>query len=155
MIVQLDLVPRHRDRLWALLKRKRWSPVPLRVLLGAVLPPKVAPVAMAMAGVDADAQMLELEWGQIEAVMAALGGFAARATGTRGFAHSQVSSGGVLLAEVDPRTMASRRVPGVYLAGEVLDVIGPCGGYNLQFAFASGALAGCAAAAPAEEAPRV
>jgi predicted Rossmann fold flavoprotein len=155
MIVQLDLVPRHRDRLWALLKRKRWSPVPLRVLLGAVLPPKVAPVAMAMAGVDADAQMLELEWGKIEAVMAALGGFTARATGTRGFAHSQVSSGGVLLAEVDPRTMASRRVPGVYVAGEVLDVIGPCGGYNLQFAFASGALAGCAAAAPAEEAPRV
>ena len=43
--------------------------------------------------------------------------------------------------------MASRRVPGLHLAGEVLDVVGPCGGYNLQFALTSGALAGQGAAA--------
>ena len=50
------------------------------------------------------------------------------------------------VTEVDPETMASRRVPGLHLAGEVLDVIAPCGGYNLQFAWASGALAGAGAA---------
>jgi predicted flavoprotein YhiN len=67
-------------------------------------------------------------------------------TGTRGFAHAQLSAGGVPASEVDGRTMASRRCPGLYLAGETLDVIAPCGGYNLQFAWASGLLAGAAAA---------
>jgi predicted flavoprotein YhiN len=62
--------------------------------------------------------------------------------GTRGFQFSQLSTGGIPVTEVDYQTMASRRVPGLYLAGEILDVIGPCGGYNLHFAFSSGALAG-------------
>jgi len=71
-----------------------------------------------------------------------LTGISVTVTGTRGFQFSQLSTGGVPVTEVDPRSMASRRVKGLYLAGEVLDVVGPCGGYNLQFAFSSGALAG-------------
>ena len=54
-------------------------------------------------------------------------------------------SGGVSLKEVDPRTMESRIVPGLYFAGEILDLAGPCGGYNIQFAIASGRLAGLSA----------
>jgi predicted flavoprotein YhiN len=50
------------------------------------------------------------------------------------------------VTEVDARTLESRLVKGLYLAGETLDVVGPCGGYNLQFAFSSGVLAGRAAA---------
>ena len=51
-------------------------------------------------------------------------------------------SGGVSLKEVDPETMESRLVPGLYFAGEILDLTGPCGGFNIQFAFSSGYLAG-------------
>ncbi len=58
-------------------------------------------------------------------------------TGTQGFGGAQVTAGGIAAAEIDPATMAVRRLPGVYAAGEVLDVDGDCGGYNLQFAWSS------------------
>jgi predicted Rossmann fold flavoprotein len=61
--------------------------------------------------------------------------------------RGEVTSGGVLLDEVDPRTMGSRVVRGLYIAGEILDVAGPVGGYNLQAAFSTGYAAGTAAAA--------
>lgn len=54
----------------------------------------------------------------------------------------QVSAGGVPVSEVDALNIRSRIVPGLLLAGETLDVVGPCGGYNLHFAFATGAIAG-------------
>jgi hypothetical protein len=63
-------------------------------------------------------------------------------SGTEGFAAAMVTRGGVDLAEVDPRTLASRKAAGLHFAGEVLDLAGPCGGYNLQWAFSSGRLAG-------------
>jgi len=56
--------------------------------------------------------------------------------------HAQVTAGGVDVAEVDPETLESRRVPGVYFAGEILDVDGDSGGYNLQWAWSSGYVAG-------------
>lgn len=62
--------------------------------------------------------------------------------GTRGFQHAEVTAGGVALEEVDPRTMESRIAPGVFFAGEVLDLDGPIGGFNLQAAFSTGFLAG-------------
>jgi hypothetical protein len=68
------------------------------------------------------------------------------AVGTDGFAHSMVTRGGVSLKEVDPRTLESRKAKRLFFAGEVLDLDGPCGGYNLHWAFASGRLAGQSAA---------
>ena len=62
--------------------------------------------------------------------------------GTGDFADAQVTCGGVSLDETDPSTMQSRIVPGLYLAGEILDIDGKCGGYNLYFAWASGYIAG-------------
>jgi len=147
--VHLDLLPRHRDRVWALLGRMRRERMPLRVVLGAALPPKVAPAVLASCGIPADALLADLSWADVERAMAALADVSARVTGTRGFGHAQVSAGGVPLAEVDPATMQSRRVAGMHLAGEVLDAIGPCGGYNLQFAWATGAIAGEGAGAGA------
>jgi len=61
---------------------------------------------------------------------------------SRGFDHAEVTRGGIALAEVDPRTMQSRLVPGLYVCGELLDVDGPIGGFNFQAAFATGRLAG-------------
>jgi predicted Rossmann fold flavoprotein len=63
-------------------------------------------------------------------------------TGTRGFAQAEVTAGGVSLAEIDSRTMQSKLVPGLYFAGEILDLDGPIGGYNFQAAFSTGMLAG-------------
>jgi predicted Rossmann fold flavoprotein len=63
-------------------------------------------------------------------------------TGTRGFAYAQVTAGGIATEDFDPETLESRLCPGLYAAGEVLDVDGDCGGFNLMFAFASGLAAG-------------
>ncbi len=62
-----------------------------------------------------------------------------------GFDHAEVTRGGVDLGEVDPRTMQSRRQPGLFVCGELLDVDGPIGGFNFQAAFATGRLAGLSA----------
>ena len=62
--------------------------------------------------------------------------------GTLGFEKAEVTSGGVSLDEVDSRTMESKLCPGLYLAGEVLDLDGPIGGYNFQAAWSTGWLAG-------------
>lgn len=72
--------------------------------------------------------------------------FETRITGTNDFAQAQVCRGGVDTREVDSRTLESRRVPGLYFAGELLDVDGLCGGYNLQWAWSSGYVAGKEAA---------
>ena len=66
------------------------------------------------------------------------------ASGTKGYGKAEVTAGGVSLAEVNGRTMESKLVPGLYLAGEVLDLDGPIGGYNFQAAFSTGWLAGSA-----------
>jgi predicted Rossmann fold flavoprotein len=63
-------------------------------------------------------------------------------TGTLGFKKAEVTAGGIALDEVDSRTMQSKLVPNLYLAGEVLDLDGPIGGYNFQAAWSTGWLAG-------------
>jgi predicted Rossmann fold flavoprotein len=67
--------------------------------------------------------------------------------GTRGYREAMVTAGGVSLKEIDPRTMQSKLVRGLYFAGEVMDIDGDTGGYNLQAAFSTGVLAGRHAAA--------
>lgn len=76
----------------------------------------------------------------------ALAAFPVPLTGVRGLEYAQVTQGGIAGEEFDPRTLASRKAPGLFAAGEMLDVDGDCGGYNLLFAFASGLLAGAEAA---------
>ncbi|MBQ7871977.1 MAG: aminoacetone oxidase family FAD-binding enzyme [Oscillospiraceae bacterium] len=68
--------------------------------------------------------------------------FPLEVTGVLGMEGAQVTAGGIRTAEFDPETMESRLCPGLYAAGEVLDIDGDCGGYNLQWAWASGRLAG-------------
>ena len=63
-------------------------------------------------------------------------------SGTKGFANAQVTSGGISVSEINPETMESKLCKGLYFAGEIIDVDAGCGGFNLQWAFASGLLAG-------------
>ena len=62
--------------------------------------------------------------------------------GHDGFKMAMVTRGGLSLKDIDPNTMQSKKIDGLYFCGEVMDLDGPCGGYNLQWAFASGYLAG-------------
>ena len=75
-------------------------------------------------------------------IAAGLHSFALPVTGVCGFDQAQVTAGGLRTEEFDPRTMQSLLVPGLYACGEVLDIDGDCGGYNLQWAWSSGRLAG-------------
>ena len=74
--------------------------------------------------------------------MAALKGMPLTVKGTRPFSEAVVTRGGVSVKEVKPSTLESRIVPGLYLAGEILDVDAFTGGFNLQIAWSTGALAG-------------
>ena len=62
------------------------------------------------------------------------------------FERAQVTSGGISISDIDTKSMQSRKIQGLYFAGEILDVCAHCGGYNLQWAWSSGALAGKSAA---------
>jgi len=69
-------------------------------------------------------------------------GFSLTAVGTGDFDNAQVTAGGIRTSEFDPNTLESRIVPGLFACGEVLDIDGDCGGYNLQWAWSSGYVAG-------------
>ena len=68
--------------------------------------------------------------------------FSLEVSGTKGFANAQVTSGGIKTSEINSKTMQSKICPDLYFAGEIIDVDGGCGGFNLQWAWASGMLAG-------------
>jgi predicted Rossmann fold flavoprotein len=129
-----------------LLAKKRASLMPLRVFLIAFFPPKVAITFIKNAHLTADIPLCQVNDNTLEQIIERLKDTRFQVKGVRGFEHCQISAGGVPVNEVDPLTLESCRVKGLYLTGETLDVVGPCGGYNLQFAFSSGALAGKAAA---------
>lgn len=145
--LSLDLLAFFPDEFERLLAQKRASALPVKVLLDAFFAPKTAAVFLRHAGLAEETPLRALGGETLDRLAAQLRDVRLQVKGVRGFEYCQVSAGGVPVAEVDPATLESRRVPGLFLTGETLDVVGPCGGYNLQFAFSSGALAGRAAAA--------
>ncbi len=88
-----------------------------------------------------------LPGGEREKIAGILTGWKLPIRGTMSWQNAQVTAGGVSTAGVEPRTMESKLAPGLYLCGEVLDIDGACGGYNLQWAWSSGYIAGSSAAA--------
>ncbi|HOT95812.1 MAG TPA: aminoacetone oxidase family FAD-binding enzyme [bacterium] len=128
------------------LRRFTGTAWPLKVLLAGLLPPKVARFIVHSAGLDPGIRVKDLAKAEHEVLWQQLTRTRLKVLGTRGLEFAQVSAGGVPAAEVSPETMASCKARALFLAGEVLDVVGPCGGYNLQLAFSTGALAGRAAA---------
>jgi predicted Rossmann fold flavoprotein len=111
-------------------------------LMPELLPRRLAELLLAEAGIRIDQKAAELSKQQRTALVSAIKQLRISVTGTRGFAKAEVTAGGVALDEVDSRTMQSKLVPGLYLAGEILDLDGPIGGYNFQAAFSTGWLAG-------------
>ncbi len=144
--LSLDLLAFVQAEFDALLARNRHSSLPLGVFLDAFFAPKVAGLLLQNAHLPVGLALRDLDDAGLRRLTGRLKDIRLPVKGARDFEFCQVSAGGVPVGEVDPRTLESLRTPGLYLTGETLDVVGPCGGYNLQFAFSSGALAGRAAA---------
>ncbi|HOZ37858.1 MAG TPA: aminoacetone oxidase family FAD-binding enzyme [Anaerolineaceae bacterium] len=117
-------------------------PCSLRAGLLRYFSPKAADFFIRQAGLDPAAKLNALSEEQIRKLLGVTAEAKFRITGSGSFKNSQVSVGGVRVGEVDPLSMESKLIPGLYLVGETLDVAGPCGGFNLHFAFGSGYLAG-------------
>ena len=117
----------------------------LRNLLDEKLPASFA-TALATACGAAETKAANLTATQAALLVEHLTELPLHVTATEGFGKAMVTRGGVALKEIHPETLESRLVPGLYFAGEVVDLDGPCGGYNLQWAFSSGLLAGRSAA---------
>jgi predicted Rossmann fold flavoprotein len=114
-------------------------------LLRGEMPARLADRLLELAGVAPDARLAQLTRERRVALIEALVRYELPWTGHGGYAKAEVTGGGVSLAEIDPRTMESRRQPGLFLCGEVLDAFGPIGGYNFVWAWATGRAAGRAA----------
>ena len=119
--------------------------------IGAVLrtwlPERLMRAICAEAGLDPNATPQQLARDRRRALAQLVAGTPLAVTGDRGFTFAEATAGGVPLAEVRLETMESRLVPGLHLAGELLDVDGRIGGFNFQWAWASGFVAGTSAAA--------
>lgn len=94
------------------------------------------------ADIEAAAPLSALSEHELRTVTSACKRFRLPVRGTEGFANAQVTAGGIRTSEFDPRTLESRLCPRLFACGEVLDIDGDCGGYNLQWAWSSGVLAG-------------
>ena len=89
-----------------------------------------------------DKRIDELTLKEIKSIAEKIKNFPVEISGTKGFVNAQVTSGGIKTDEICPETMQSKKCKGLYFAGEIIDVDGGCGGFNLQWAWASGMLAG-------------
>lgn len=118
-------------------------------LLDSVLPASVSRAVVMECGLALERTAAQLTGEERHRLTRFLTGAKLSIVGTGGRDRAMVTRGGVALKQVDPRTLQSRLVAGLYFAGEILDLDGPCGGYNLQWAFSSGWLAGRNAAAHA------
>ncbi|MBI2570367.1 MAG: NAD(P)/FAD-dependent oxidoreductase [Candidatus Schekmanbacteria bacterium] len=116
------------------------------VALAAYLPGRLAEQVTRYARIAPELRLAELTRRQRADLAAAITRLCLPVVGHRGWNHAEVTAGGVPLSEVDAGSMASRRVPGLFLAGELLDCDGRIGGFNFQWAWATGAIAGTAAA---------
>jgi predicted Rossmann fold flavoprotein len=113
----------------------------LGTILGAQLPASVAGALLDTLGIDAATPLANLTRETRRQLSHALTAWPLPVSGSRGYNFAEATAGGVDLAEIDPRTMESRRCGGLFLVGEVLDVDGRLGGFNFQWAWSSAAVA--------------
>lgn len=143
---RLDLLPeRSYDRLMDELVRRTKTNLPTQELLTGILHNRLGRVLTQAAGISLNGACRDLQEEDLRSVCNAVKHFDIMLTEPMGMDNAQVTAGGVLTEQFDPETMESRIIPGLYACGEVLDIDGDCGGYNLQWAWSSGRLAGASA----------
>ena len=123
-------------------KRAAMGELPAEDFLSGILPSRLGSVVMRRALEQLQRPSNGLTDAELAQVGRQLRYFTLPVTGVNGMDSAQVTAGGVPTNEFDPRTLESRLAPGVFATGEVLDIDGDCGGYNLQWAWSSGRLAG-------------
>jgi predicted Rossmann fold flavoprotein len=145
LTLEVDLLPGRREEDFAEFLRRECAASGKRQLAGVLaahLPRRLGETVLGLAGLPPDrgaAALSKADRGRLVRQVKAL---AIPVTGTLGFKKAEVTAGGIVLDEVDSRTLQSKREPGLFLAGEVLDLDGPIGGYNFQAAWSTGWLAG-------------
>jgi predicted Rossmann fold flavoprotein len=148
LTIRLDLLPAMGsedldDRLQTSCRQGRR---PLAALVPSSLPRRLAESLLPVAAIPGNRMGPDVSRDERQRLVEALKRLSLPILGTLGFAKAEVTSGGVALEEVDPMTLESRRVPGLYFAGEILDLDGAIGGYNFQAAWSTGWLAAESAA---------
>ena len=109
-----------------------------------LLPRSMIPVILRRLGIPADLQANSLTKQQRRSLVELLKNFSLEISGKRPVAEAIITSGGVKVSEIDPKTMQSKKVPGLYFAGEIIDCDAYTGGFNLQIAWATAYAAGMA-----------
>lgn len=143
--LELDLLPDSPEPALAEWLRTASASSGRKLLAGVLterLPRRLCETVLALAGLAIDRTAAALDKQERGAIVRTLKALSLPVTGTLGFKKAEVTAGGVDLDEIDSRTMASKRVPDLFIAGELLDLDGPIGGYNFQSAFSTGWLAG-------------
>ena len=147
--LHIDLKPAlSEEKLDARIQRdfKQYSKKQLANGMKDLLPQRLIPVVCDMAYLDEEKFINQISREERHRLLAALKNFCVPITSTRPLAEAIVTAGGVSVKEINPKTMESKLIRGLHFAGEVMDVDGYTGGYNLQAAFSSGHAAGMAAA---------
>ena len=140
---RLDFLPGiDLETLKAELDRRTKTNLPASELLTGILHNRLGRVLTQAVGIPANRAISELTDDDLRQAARAVKAFDVPLTEPMGMDCAQVTAGGILTSEFDETTMESRIVPGLYACGEVLDIDGDCGGYNLQWAWSSGRLAG-------------
>ena len=143
--IRLDLAPDMGKKELIDYLRQRAAELPeltAEDILTGFLHNRLGSTAVRYAGISLNTKLSSIGFSDILKIADAVKGFAAEVYGTLGFDSAQVTCGGADTKEFKPETLESRIVPGLYACGEVLDVDGDCGGYNLAWAWASGRRAG-------------
>ena len=143
---RLDFLP-DRDEQWLqnqLLTRKK-TRLKAEDLLTGILHNRLGRVITQSVGISGYVPISQLEEYEISMVAKAVKHFEVALTEPMDMDSAQVTAGGIVTSEFDPETMESKLVSGLYACGEVLDIDGDCGGYNLQWAWSSGKMAGMSA----------
>jgi len=142
-LCRLDFLPDITgETLMAELIRRKATNLPASELLTGILHNRLGRVLSQSAGISQSRMVSQLSDYELQQAVRAVKEFEIGLTEPMGMDSAQVTAGGILTKEFDDTTMESRIVPGLYACGEVLDIDGDCGGYNLQWAWRAGRMAG-------------
>ena len=140
VFIMIDLLPDFSQQaLKALLQKQLPLTLPLYLWLNGIIPKKLIEPIMIVAKLD---PTKPLNNKTINTLAYTLKNLKVTISGTRGAKGAEIIAGGISTQEINPKTMESKHIKGLFFAGEVLDIDGDCGGFNLHWAWASGALAG-------------
>ena len=126
----------------AILQHLKKQTTNIKDAIKTILPESLAKEICSLADIKTDITFCKIDGIKKDKLISLLAWTPLTLIGSDGFKMAMITKGGIKLKEIDPKTMKSKKVDNLYFCGEVIDIDGPCGGYNLQWSFSSGYLAG-------------